>query len=122
MRSGVLLPARHAFAPPQLDSKYLALTAILKVYAAEDINDLLSMCLVSRDFHAVTTVWLYRSIILDWNCSDRILELLAERMTSRTAYYVREINASSGRFGCDDYQLKLLQSVVQRLPTLRRFK
>lgn len=91
---------------------------MLKVYAAGEIKDLLSLCLVSRDFHDVAAAWLYRSLILE----EKQLQLLAERLTSRTACHVRECSFDAFIINVDDSQLRMLRSVVQRLPTLRRFK
>lgn len=99
---------------------------MLKVYAAGDTKDLLALCLVSRDLSSVASAWLYRTLNLDMNEKTLPLQLLAERMTIRTACHVRECDVSSELFGFDGsqskLQLKMLQRVVQRLPALRRFK
>lgn len=96
------------------------LTAMLKLYAAADTKDLLALCLVSRTFRDVATAWLHRSIILDVE-HEKPFRLLAERMSSRTACHVRECQISSLTDSAES-QLKMLQSLLRRLPTLRRFK
>lgn len=121
-----LVASQVCFLTAQDRPNNLALITMLKVHAAGETKDLLALCLVPRQVHDVAAAWLYRSLILDLDLSKKPFQLLTERMTSRTAYHVREIKASSGIssgfFGCDDFELKMLQSVVQRPPALRCFK
>lgn len=121
-----LVAGQVCFLTAQDRPNILALITMLKVHAAGGTRDLLALCLVSRQVHDVAAAWLYRSLILDLDLSKKPLQLLAERMTSRTAYHVREFKASSGILcvflGCHDSEFKMLRSVIQRLPALRRFK
>ncbi|MCJ1463860.1 hypothetical protein MMC07_002469 [Pseudocyphellaria aurata] len=86
------------------------------------LKDLRALCLVSRDMHDVTAAWLYRRIRLDLN-DPKAFQLMAERMTSKTASHVRDcITSSPGVVGFQDSQLELLRSLIPKLSSLRRFK